>query len=315
LDAALPVCEQCGLRVVVDLHSPPGGRLTSGGYAGADHGLFTSAACQRKFVEVWQQMARKYKDVKAIWGYDLVNEPVEEAADDELADWQELAERAATAIREIDPVRTIIVEPAQWGGPDGLKELRPLEVANVVYSVHMYAPHTFTHQGVYAKGRTFPYPGEIDGRQWGKAQLEAALQPAVDFQKAYGVHMYIGEFSAIRWAPDNSACRYLKDLIDIFEAHGWDWSYHAFREWMAGASSTARIPKTTAVLRRLPTASNCCGLGMPRTSSSRRHREKPNRSLRRLRNVRRRNSLVPVHRGEDWLRAGRACQCSRHAPP
>ena len=23
----------------------------------------------------------------------------------------------------------------------------------------------------------------------------------------------------------------LKDLIDIFEAHGWDWSYHAFREW------------------------------------------------------------------------------------
>jgi len=42
--------------------------------------------------------------------------------------------------------------------------------------------------------------------------------------------MYIGEFSAIRWAPDGSAYRYLKDLIDVFEAHGWDWSYHAFRE-------------------------------------------------------------------------------------
>jgi hypothetical protein len=25
--------------------------------------------------------------------------------------------------------------------------------------------------------------------------------------------------------------RYLKDLIDIFEAHDWDWSCHAFREW------------------------------------------------------------------------------------
>jgi hypothetical protein len=23
----------------------------------------------------------------------------------------------------------------------------------------------------------------------------------------------------------------LADVIDIFEAHGWDWSYHAFREW------------------------------------------------------------------------------------
>ena len=20
-------------------------------------------------------------------------------------------------------------------------------------------------------------------------------------------------------------------LIDVFEEHGWDWSYHAFREW------------------------------------------------------------------------------------
>ena len=62
-------------------------------------------------------------------------------------------------------------------------------------------------------------------------QLEAALQPAVDFQRRYGVHIYIGEFSAIRWAPDGSAYRYLKDLIEIFEAHDWDWSYHAFREW------------------------------------------------------------------------------------
>jgi endoglucanase len=52
-----------------------------------------------------------------------------------------------------------------------------------------------------------------------------------DFQKRYRVHIYMGEFSAIRWAPDNSACRYLGDLIEIFEARGWDWSYHAFREW------------------------------------------------------------------------------------
>lgn len=43
--------------------------------------------------------------------------------------------------------------------------------------------------------------------------------------------IYIGEFSAIRWAPDDSACRYLRDAIEIFESHGWDWSYHAFREW------------------------------------------------------------------------------------
>jgi len=230
-DAALPFCEKYGLRVVLDLHSPPGGRMTSGGYAGSDHGLFASAACQKRFVELWQQIARKYRDAKAIWGYDLANEPVEGVIDEGLADWQELAERTAKAIRAIDPVRTIIVEPAQWGSPDGLTDFQPIDVPNVVYSVHMYVPHAFTHQGVHGPWRKVRYPGEIDGKHWDKAQLEAALKPAIDFQRRYNAHIYIGEFSAIRWAPDHSAYRYLRDLIEIFEAHGWDWTYHAFREW------------------------------------------------------------------------------------
>ncbi len=231
LDAALPWCQKYGLRVVVDLHSPPGGHKLGGGYAGSDHGLFTDAACQRTFVEVWRQMARKYKDAKAVWGYDLANEPVESAVEEDLDDWQDLAERAAKAIRQIDPALAIIVEPAPWGSPDGLYQLRPLAVSNVVYSVHMYLPTAFTHQGVFGPGKACRYPGQIEGKPWDKAQLEAALRPVVEFQRKYGVPIYLGEFSAIRWAPEGSACRYLSDLIDIFEAHGWDWSYHAFREW------------------------------------------------------------------------------------
>ena len=95
----------------------------------------------------------------------------------------------------------------------------------------MYKPIEFTHQGVSSRGKGYRYPGEINGKMWDKAQLEAALQPVIEFQRKYGVRIYVGEFSAIRWAPEGSACRYLKDLIDIFEAHRWDWSYHAFREW------------------------------------------------------------------------------------
>ena len=141
LDRALPLCEKYGLRVVVDLHSPPGGHTTSGGYAGSDYGLFTDAACQRKFVEVWQQMARRYKGAKAIWGYDLANEPVEPAAGEALAGWQDLAQRAAQAIREIDPQRTLIVEPAAWGGPEGF------QVASAAYGVQrgLQRPHVQTH--------------------------------------------------------------------------------------------------------------------------------------------------------------------------
>lgn len=231
LDAALESCEKYGLYVVVDLHSPPGGKATAGGYMGSDSGLFTSRQAQQKFVEVWRQIATRYKGAKAIWGYDLANEPVEDESEDACQDWRELAQSAARAIRAIDLARTIIVEPAEWGGPGGLNQLVPIDVSNVVYSAHMYLPHAFTHQGVHEAGPSYPYPGLIAGKQWDKAQLEEALQPVVAFQQRYGVHIYIGEFSAIRWAPDGSACRYLGDLIDIFEAHGWDWSYHAFREW------------------------------------------------------------------------------------
>jgi hypothetical protein len=231
LDAALPHCQENGLYVVVDLHSSPGGKATSGGYVGSDDRLFTDPTCQEKFVHVWDRIATRYKGSRPIWGYDLVNEPVEDFVEEGCDDWQALAERAARAIRAVDPARTIILEPAAWGGPGGLADLVPVSVSNVVYSVHMYLPHAFTHQGVHSPGPAYRYPGTIGGKLWDKAQLEAALQPVVDFQRTHGVHIYIGEFSAIRWAPEGSAARYLSDLIDIFEAHEWDWSYHAFREW------------------------------------------------------------------------------------
>lgn len=231
LDQALPLCKKYGLYVVVDLHSPPGGRATSGGYIGSDNGLFTDKACQDQFVQTWQHIAQRYKNEKIIWGFDLVNEPVEGVIGEGCDDWHDLAERAAKAILAIDPQRTLIVEPADWGGPDAMRNLQPLNVPNVVYSAHMYVPGAFTHQGVFDKTKVFRYPGTIEGKYWDKAQLEAALKPVIDFQKTHNVAIYIGEFSAIRWAPDGSAYRYLNDVIDIFESHGWDWSYHAFREW------------------------------------------------------------------------------------
>lgn len=226
LDAALRVCEEVGLMVVVDLHTGPGH------WAQGERGLFANAACQKRFVEIWEHIARRYKGTKCVWGYDLLNEPLENSVSEGLADWQELAERAAKAIRKIDPERAIIVEPAPWGSPEGLEQLQPLDVANVVYSVHMYKPHQFTHQGVHSKtAKPLRYPGVIGGRKWDKAALEAALKPVIDFQKTYGVHIFLGEFSAIRWAPGGSAHRYIRDCIEIFEKHKWDWTYHAFREW------------------------------------------------------------------------------------
>ncbi len=230
LDRALPLCAAQGVKVVVDLHSPPGGMRTQSGYIGSDGGLFTNSAAQAKFVAVWQHMARRYRDNPSVWGYDLANEPVEEGDPGEGCDnWQALATRAAKAIRAIDSRHAIIVEPAPWGGPAAIRNLDPLPVEGVVYSVHMYVPHEFTHQGVQGQGDSVTYPGMIAGRAFDKSALRRTLQPVIDFQARHRVHVFVGEFSAIRWAP--GATDYLRDCIALFEENSWDWTYHAFREY------------------------------------------------------------------------------------
>lgn len=226
LDSLLPVCKELGIKVCVDLHTPPGGRN-----ANSECRIFKEERFQEAFVAVWEKIAARYKGNPAVWGYDLVNEPVEGVVGEGLVDWHALATLTARRVRAIDPEHAIIVEPAPWGGVEGLDWFEPLDVPGVVYSVHMYQPFQFTHQGIYGNPTGVEYPGKVQGNQWDKEGLRRAFKPAIDYQRDYGVHIYVGEFSAIRWAPGESACNYLRDVIEICEEQGWDWAYHAFREW------------------------------------------------------------------------------------
>lgn len=244
LDSVLPVCRAQGLRVVVDLHSPPGGNIM---LPGGKWPLFQERAYQDHFLQVWDKLARRYKGNKTVWGYDLANEPIVGDAAPGLTDWRTLATRAAQVVRKIDPDHAIIVE-AEAGQPfDQFKYFPPIPVRGVVYSIHLYEPGRYTMQGVgnIADAPIGPaYPGIIGGVHWDKAQLAKVLQPVVDYQKHYGVAIYVGEFSAIRWAP--GAKQWLSDAIDLFEQNGWDWSYHAFREWQGWSVEYDADPKSTA---------------------------------------------------------------------
>ena len=64
---------------------------------------------------------------------------------------------------------------------------------------------------------------------WDRERIRRELKPVIEFQKRHNCKIYVGEFSAIAWAP--GAEKYLNDCIEVFEELGWDWSYHAFREW------------------------------------------------------------------------------------
>ena len=228
LDKFLPVCKKYGLKVLIDLHTTPGGKDSKDSNL-----MFLERKYQEKFAETWEIIARRYKNAEIVWGYDLANEPEDKKVSFGLMNWHELATHTSKRIRDIDPIRAIIYEPL--GGPiKNLASKSALPVSGIVYSIHVYPPLEFTHQGeIKSKPIGVNYPGIINGEMWDKNKLRQILKPAIDFHKKYGVHIYVGEFGAVRWAPNQSSYRYMRDLIELFEENNWDWSYHAFREWHA----------------------------------------------------------------------------------
>ena len=242
LARALDAARDHDLKLVIDLHSPPGGRLPDGTLR-----MVLDRQYQEHFVLVWERIARRFKGHPALWAYDLINEPVQNhPSPPGVADWLGVQVLAARAIRALDPDTTILINADRWSAPDAFAYLTPVDIPKVVYQVHMYWPGQFTHQGVNnpwgIKGGpdAVAYPGQLDGRPFDREALRRQLAPVREFQLAYDVHIYVGEFGAVRWAP--GAARYLDDLISLFEEYGWDWTYHAFREWPGWSVEHADLP-------------------------------------------------------------------------
>jgi aryl-phospho-beta-D-glucosidase BglC (GH1 family) len=200
------------------------------------------AAYTHYWVEIVKRL-QPYKD--AIWGYDLVNEPLERSQLPYAPlQWRTLAVKLVRAIRKVDPDAWIVYEAGPGGDWRGFEDLKPLPDDKIIYSLHFYEPGAFTHQGIAATQLQDPnliaraqkqigirYPGVVSGVYWNRARFEEVLKPVIDFQKKYNVPIYVGEFSVIAWAPPECAAQYLKDVTDIFDKYGWSWTYHGYREY------------------------------------------------------------------------------------
>lgn len=224
LDKALIACKKYGVKVVIDLHSVPGDRDATG-----ETNLFHDGKLNDHFIAVWQAIAQRYKENPNVWGFDLINEPIQYNPSPEGMDYIETQIRAANEIRKIDQKTSIIIEVNGADSPTRFSTFTAINMPNVIYQVHMYLPFAYTHQGVGNNTSDLVYPGTIGGKYYDKNTLKELLKPVLDFQLMYKVPIYVGEFTAIRWAP--GASKYISDCIDIFEEYGWNWTYHSYREW------------------------------------------------------------------------------------
>lgn len=217
LDAVLPLCRKYGIRIAIDVHVGPGTKIDhlASNTLGGDTNVET-------LEKAWRRIAQHYRNEPLIYGYDLLNEPKVDKLirTDRENPWLIIANRVVKAIREVD--RTTPVICSLHSGC-----YIPLDDGNVIYSPHFYSPLAYTHYGILDSMK-WDYPGWIDGVYWNKEQMRAALKNVIEFQRKYGVPIYIGEFSVVNWAANGE--RWLADAIELFEEYGWDWTYHAFRE-------------------------------------------------------------------------------------
>lgn len=244
LPSFLDKAKELNIAVILDLHEVPNDKSKeyrrerkekSADFWDDDNNLAIIKAC-------WIDLAKMCKGRQQVIWFDILNEPLDWRDFPKYTQkWPIWAQAITDVIRPIEPERPIVVEVGPGGLCWGFKDFPLLKDKNIMYSSHQYQPHEYTHQGISSLNNTDlakaylktdqPWPGnysDTGGGHWDKERLVKELQPIIDFQKKYGVRIYISEFGVVRWAPKGE--QYIEDNIELFEKYGWDWSFHAFRE-------------------------------------------------------------------------------------
>ncbi|WP_287602086.1 cellulase family glycosylhydrolase [Thiothrix sp.] len=125
VDRHIQWAKQNGLRLILDMHVPPGG------YQSNDFKGFGSRADLKKRLEdLWVAIAQRYRNETTIVAYDLINEP-------HINNWFIYAQALINKIRAVDPNHLIDVEVSFHPSDIGMYKLAD---NNILYDVHWYEP-------------------------------------------------------------------------------------------------------------------------------------------------------------------------------
>lgn len=168
---------------------------------------------------------------KELAAYEILSEPVLRISfgPQNPTAWPVLRQRIVEKIRSVDPERFIVVTAGLGAEAKEYRSFKPLPQKRIVYGAHFYIPHAFTHQSLYEYSASSEWPGMVNSTYWNKEALRRALQPLADFKQKYDVPVWIGEFSAIRWAKGGN--QWIKDAVSVFDASGFGWAYWVLNGW------------------------------------------------------------------------------------
>ena len=207
-----------GVHVVLNMHHYRvlDGDKPDDGDEAQDAGL-----SDERYLALWAQIAQRFKGKSDKLIFELYNEP------HKLLDaphWNELMARATAVVRKTNPQRVLMLGPVDWNNASALAEMRLPNDANLIVTIHNYAPFKFTHQGAAWIDPVLPLGVSCcDAEQ--RAEMLLPLDTAKRWSDQHRYPIFVGEFGAYEKADMASRVRFTEAMRQEMELRGFSWAY------------------------------------------------------------------------------------------
>jgi endoglucanase len=209
-----------GVFVILDLH----GYAQLVGQALPGESILESEIIDRRFLNIWAQLALRYKDKSPKLIFELLNEPVGRL---ENGKWAVLGAQALAVVRKSNTDRVVLLGGTRWSSAKMLSTLVMGNDPNIIVPVHSYDPFDFTHQGVgYIPWLANTSKTCCDEKQ--RKTLTDNLDVAKQWSIKNGYPIALGEFGSYHRADMNSRVTWTRFMRDELEKRNFSWTYWTF---------------------------------------------------------------------------------------
>ena len=273
IDNCVQWCRESGLHMILDIHKTYGYSFDP--LDKDDKTIFfRDGARQKRFLDMWRTIARRYSADTDVVAYELLNEIV----DVEVRDlWNSIALRAIEAIREFAPDTWIIFGGVNYNAVTAVPWLADTPDRKVAYTFHCYEPFIFTHQGAYWVDKMpldfrIGYPKTVeeyreatkivdpdcsftifneDIRPIGTEFFIGLFEPALRTARERDIPLYCGEYGVIDRADREDAVRWLTNIHEVFEKYAIGRALWNYKEKDYGIAGEEARPYLQAIADKL----------------------------------------------------------------
>lgn len=235
-------CADRGLNMLIDLHECYGYSFDP--LKDMDRrAFFYDEALQARFLNLWREIAERFKDHADQIAFEPLNEIV---LYDVAQAWNDLAGRYIELMRSIIPDCRLVIGGVCYNSVLTVPLLDLPTTEGIIYNFHCYEPLIFTHQGAYwvdgmPEDFRIGYPRTLEEyrqtggilsadlggavftegiREIGEAFFEDIFAPAIEKAAKDDVPLYCGEYGVIDLADNADKLRWLKDIHAVMNKHG-----------------------------------------------------------------------------------------------